>query len=208
VVKVAQAKIDPARLTRIAAELGARPGEPVTVADFLKPGIEEFCSILPVGLARRILELAQRRGWLERFYWGMEIKSTSVNGFLRFWLIAKLRRLRPRSYRFAQEQRAIEAWLASVARAAAQSAELALEIVECARLIKGYGDTHKRGSANYDRIAREVMTPALAGRISPHRAADAIASARAAALADPDGEGLSRCLAEIEAQSASPIAAE
>jgi indolepyruvate ferredoxin oxidoreductase beta subunit len=208
VVKVAQAKIDPARFVRIAAEIGARPGEPVMVADFLKPGIEELCSILPEGLAHRILALAQRRGWLDRFHWGMEINSTAVTGFLRFWLIAKLRRFRPRSHRFALEQRAIAAWLGLVAQAAARSAELALEIVECAGLIKGYGDTHKRGSANYERIARAVMAPALAGRIPLDRAIDALASARAAALADPDGESLARCLAEIDAQSASLVAAE
>jgi indolepyruvate ferredoxin oxidoreductase beta subunit len=208
VVKVAQAKIEPARFKRIAAEIGARPGEPVTVADFLKPGIEELCSILPAGLARRIMALAQRRGWLERFHWGMEIKSTAVTGFLRFWLIGKLRGLRPRSYRFAQEQAAIEAWLGLVTQAAARSAELALEIVECARLIKGYGDTHKRGGLNYERIAATVVAPALAGHIPPHRAVDAIASARTAALADPDGESLARCLAEIKAHSASRIAAE
>jgi indolepyruvate ferredoxin oxidoreductase alpha subunit len=208
VVKVAEAKIDPARLARIRAEIGARPGEPVMVADFLKPGIEEFCSILPPQLSRPILGLAQRFGWLERFHWGMEIKSTAVAGFLRFWLIAKLRRWRPHSHRFGEEQRAIEAWLGLVVRAAAPSVDLAFEVVECARLIKGYGDTYKRGSANYDRIAREVIIPALAGHIPVGRAIDAIASARAAALTDPDGESLTRCLAEIEAQAASPLAAE
>jgi indolepyruvate ferredoxin oxidoreductase beta subunit len=208
VVRVAQAKIDPARYARIAEEVGARPGEPVRVADFLKPGIEELCSILPVAVARPILALAQRRGWLDHFHWGMEVESTAVNGFLRFWLIAKLGRLRPRSHRYAQEQRAIEAWLALVAQAATRSAELALEIVECAGLIKGYGNTHKRGSANFERIARDVVAPVLAGRIPLARGLDAIASARVAALADPDGESLARCLAEIEAQTASPIAAE
>jgi indolepyruvate ferredoxin oxidoreductase, beta subunit len=96
VVKVAEAKIDPARFARIAAEIGARPGEPVTVVDFLKPGIEEFCSVLPVALARPILALAARRNWLDR-HWGMEIKSTALSGFLRFWLLAKLRGLRPRA---------------------------------------------------------------------------------------------------------------
>ena len=208
VVKVAQAKIEPARFARIAAEIGARPGEPVMVVDFLKPGIEEFCSILPVGLARPILALAARRNWLDRFHWGMQIKSTAVSGFLRFWLIARLRGLRPRSYRYAQEQHAIEAWLGLVAQAAARSAELALEIVECASLIKGYGDTNRRGSANYARIERAVMVPALAAHLAPARAIDAIASARAAALADPDGESLARCLAEIEGGMASRVAAE
>jgi indolepyruvate ferredoxin oxidoreductase beta subunit len=138
----------------------------------------------------------------------MEIKSTAVSGFLRFWLLAKLRVWRPRSHRYAQEQHAIEAWLASVVRAAARSAELALEIVECAGLIKGYGDTHKRGSANYERIERVVMAPALAGGIAIERAIDAIASARVAALADPDGESLARCLAQIEGRMASRVAPE
>ena len=40
------------------------------------------------------------------------------------------------------------------------------------------------------------------------RGVDAIASARAAALADPEGEALTRCLAEIEAQESTSIAAE
>jgi indolepyruvate ferredoxin oxidoreductase, beta subunit len=206
VVKVAQAKIDPARQARIAAELGAAAGEPVRIKDFLKPGIEELCSILPAGLARRILGLAERRGFIEKLHWGMTIQSTSITGFLRFWLLARLKRFRPRSYRFVEEQRAIEAWLGLVKQAA--STELALEIVECAGLIKGYGDTHKRGSANYARIVAAVVVPALAGEIPLGRAIDAIASARAAALADPEGESLDRCLAEIDKHAASRVAAE
>src|SRR6202011_447683 len=63
VIRVAQAKIDPARMERIAAEIGVKPGEPFTVTEFLKPGIEEMCSILPPWLARRILAVAERRGW-------------------------------------------------------------------------------------------------------------------------------------------------
>jgi len=208
VVRVAQAKIDPARWSRIAAETGAKPGEPVIVTEFLKPGIEELCSILPPWLARAVLALAERRGWLGRVYWGMEIRTTSVSGFLRFWLLARLRAWRPRSYRYAQEQDAIESWLGLIAQAAPRSVELALEIAECARLIKGYGDTHKRGSDNYRLIETQVIAPALAGRIPLARAADAIASARTAALVDPDGESLARCLAEIGSLSATRIAAE
>jgi indolepyruvate ferredoxin oxidoreductase beta subunit len=114
--------------------------------------------------------------------------------------------LRPRSYRFGEEQRAIEAWLGLIKQA--RSAELALEIVECAGLIKGYGDTHKRGSANYARIVEAVVAPALAGEIPLGRTVDAIASARAAALADPEGESLARCLAQVRAGAASRVAAE
>ena len=54
-IRVAQAKIDPARMQRISQELGAKPGEPYHVTEFLKPGIEEMCQVLPPRLARRII---------------------------------------------------------------------------------------------------------------------------------------------------------
>jgi indolepyruvate ferredoxin oxidoreductase beta subunit len=208
VIRVAQAKIEPQRFVRIADELKVKPGEPFVIAEFLKPGIEEMCSLLPQRLAERILHYAARRDWLGRVHWGMEVKTTSITGYLRFWLLAKLRRLRPRSYRYMQEQAAIEAWLALVAEAAKLSPELALEVAECARLIKGYGDTHKRGTNNYRLIEERVIRPALAGAMAPAQALDAIASARTAALTDPEGDALARCLADIERHAAFKIAAE
>jgi indolepyruvate ferredoxin oxidoreductase alpha subunit len=208
VVRVAQAKIDPARFARIAAELKLSPGEPYALTEFLKPGIDEMCSMLPPWLARRILAAAARRGWLGRVHWGMELETTSISGYLRFWLLAKLRRWRPRSYRFGEEQAQIELWLTLIQQAAGRSAELAIEIAECARLIKGYGDTHTRGLHNFRTIESRVVRPALSGDMPAGRAVDAIASARTAALVDPEGDGLARCLAALDAQQSFRIAAE
>ena len=208
VIRVAQAKIDPARFARIAAQMGIKPDQPFAVTEFLKPGVEEFCSILPPWLAKRILALAERHAKFGGAHWGMEINTASVSGFLRFYILAKLRRWRPRSWRFQEEQREIENWLKLIARAAPLSAALAIEIAECARLIKGYGDTHKRGSDNYRVIVAQVIAPALAGQIPIRQAADAIASARTAALLDPEGEALSKCLAELSSPPAHAIAAE
>jgi indolepyruvate ferredoxin oxidoreductase beta subunit len=208
VVRVAQAKIAPARMRRIARDELRVNSEPYSVHDFLKPGIEEFCQLLPPFLARHILQMAERKGWLGRVYFGMEITSTSVSGYLRFLMLAKLRPLRPYGYRYKQEQQQIDSWLALIRAAAQHSAELALEIAECARLIKGYGDTHTRGLANYRAIEARVIRPALAGQIPLGRAADAIASARTAALVDPEGEGLTKCLADIDGQPALRVAAE
>jgi indolepyruvate ferredoxin oxidoreductase, beta subunit len=47
-----------------------------------------------------------------------------------------------------------------------------------------------------------VIAPALAGRMTARAAADGVANARVAALADPDGETLSRTLAAIAASPA------
>jgi indolepyruvate ferredoxin oxidoreductase alpha subunit len=208
VVRVAIAKIAPQRLQRIAREELRATNEPFTVHDFLKPGIEELTQLLPPLLARPILALARSRGWLGRVYFGMEIETTSIGGFLKFLMLAKLRPLRPFGHRYSQEQQAIDAWLALIAEAAKQSTEFALEVAECARLIKGYGDTHARGTANYAAIEARVVRPALAGHIPMAQAADAVASARTAALTDPEGESLSHCLAEIECHVPLPLAAE
>jgi indolepyruvate ferredoxin oxidoreductase beta subunit len=208
VIRVAQAKIDPARFARIESTMNLKLEQTFGVTEFLKPGVEEFCSVLPPWLANSILRLAERYPAFGRAHWGMEVNTASISGYLRFFLLAKLRGYRPRTFRYREEQRAIEAWLKMITQAAALSADLALEIAECARLIKGYGDTHKRGTANYRLIEREVMTPALAGAMPPRQAAEALANARTAALLDPEGEALAKCLTTIEAQSARRIAAE
>ncbi len=208
VIRVAQVKIDPARFARIARDMAVKPEQTFTVTEFLKPGVEEFCSVLPPWLAGRVLALAARYPALGRAHWGMAVNTTSVFGYLRFHLLARLRGFRPKTFRYRQVQRAIEAWLRLIGQGAAASTELAVEIAECARLIKGYGDTHKRGTANYRMIEAELMLPALAGAMPARQAAEAIANARTAALLDPEGEALAKCLADIQAQSSRRMAAE
>jgi indolepyruvate ferredoxin oxidoreductase beta subunit len=207
VIRVAEAKIDPARFRRIEGEINAK-NQPFVITEFLKPGIEELCQVLPPRLARAIIGYSAKRGWLDTVYFGMELKTTTVRGYLRFWGLAKLRRFRPKSYRFHEEQIIIEAWLARVIAAARLSGDLALEVVECARLIKGYGDTWKRGAANYATIEARVIAPALEGRIPVAQGIDAVASARTAALVDPEGESLAKALAAIDSQVSMPLAAE
>jgi indolepyruvate ferredoxin oxidoreductase beta subunit len=208
VVRVAQAKIAPDRMRRIAREELRAKDEPYSVHDFLKPGIEELTQLLPPALARAIQRYAERKGWLGRVYFGMEVDTTSITGYLRFLFLAKLRAVRPYGHRYVQEQEQIESWLAHIVEAAMHSPDLAREIAECARLIKGYGDTYARGLANYRSIEERVIRPALAGHIPPERAAEAVMNARAAALVDPEGESLARCLAGIEAQAPLRVAAE
>ena len=83
---------------------------------------------------------------------------------------------------------------------------MALETIECARLIKGYSETHKRGVGNYRRIAAEIIEPALSHGVD--RAGD-IAQARAAALADPEGESLTEAIAAMTAaRDGAAVAAE
>lgn len=194
VIRVAQAKTRPERLARIRAETGAANGDSVVVTEFLKPGIAEFCDVLPEGIARRVLARAEKSEKLRNWHKGMELNSSSVTGFLKLKTLAGMRRWRRRTWRFRREQESIEAWLGLVSKAQELDAGLAAEIAECARLIKGYSDTHVRGTGNFGRINAALMTPALGGEIDAASAAANVAAAREAALADPEGEALADSL--------------
>ena len=202
VIRVAQAKTSADRIARVRSEVRAKEHEPLEITEHFKPGIEEIAAMLPPGMARRLVAWAERTGRLRKVYFSMHVRTTTVFGFARLRLLAGLRWWRPHTHRYAEEQAEIGRWLAQIHAAAPLSVDLAREIAECARLIKGYGDTHKRGLGNYRRITDEVITPALAGKLAPRAAADAVANARVAALADPEGETLSKTLAAIA--SASP----
>ena len=208
VIRVAQAKTSAERLARVRSEVRAKEHEPLEITEHFKPGIEEIAAILPPGPARWLIARAERTGRLGKVYFSMHVRTTTVWGFARLRFLASLRWWRPRTFRFVEEQAEIDRWLASIRAAAPLGVELAREIAESARLIKGYGDTFRRGLANYRRIADEVIAPALAGRMTPRAAADAVASARVAALADPEGESLSKTLAAIAATATLRHAAE
>lgn len=202
VIRVAQLKTDPHRLARVRDEVQAADGEPVAVIDYFRPGMMELCAILPARAGGWLKGVATRRGWRGGAGVQMRIRTTTVSGFLLLRGLAALRRFRRGTYGYAEAGRAIETWLGDIRAAAGIDAALAREVVECARLIKGYGDTHARGSANMARIRQALIGPALSGAIAPARAIDAIANARAAALADAQGDRLSEVLDAIGAPAA------
>jgi indolepyruvate ferredoxin oxidoreductase beta subunit len=164
----------------------------VVVIDYLKPGVEEFASLLPPSLGRGMISWAERRGKLDAYNVGMHIKTSGVFGYLLVRSLAWLKPWRPRSYRYREEQKLIERWLARVREAAAKSVPLALEIAACAMLLKGYGETHRRGKGNFlaimDALVENPATSDLAEQ------SKAIRRAREAALADPEGKALGGAL--------------
>jgi len=197
VIRVAQLKCAVDRYQRIRDEIKAKPHEPVAVLDYFKPGIDELCAILPPIFAKPLLALSDRYGWHHRAHVGMKLRSTTVTGFLRLRMLAGLRCWRPKSYGYATTQLNIGSWLEDIKSACDRDLNLALEITECARLVKGYGDTFRRGSENFDLIRTAIISPALSGSIEVARASDALVNARVAALADPDGDRLSKLLDEF-----------
>ena len=192
IIRVADLKTRRSRFARVRRETGARDGEPVVVIDYLKPGVEEVASLLPAALGRRLMAWAARNGKLDAYNVGLHVKTSGIGGYLLLRALAWLKPWRPNSLRYAEEQALIERWLAAVRAAAPRSTELALEVVECAGLLKGYGETHRRGRVNFLAILDALVeNPATD---DPAAQAAAIRKARAAALADPEQKALEKTL--------------
>jgi len=192
IIRVADLKTRRSRFARVRREVAAQDGQPVVVIDHLKPGVEELASLLPPALGRRLVAWAERRGKLDSFNLGMRVKSSGIAGYLLVRSLAKLKPWRPHSFRYAEEQALIERWLSAVRAAAARDTGLALEIVACAGLLKGYGETHRRGRSSFLAILDALVENPAASDAGEQAAA--IRSARAAALADPEQQALARSL--------------
>lgn len=207
-IRVAQLKLKEGRVDRLRSESKVRDQDLIVVTEFLKPGPEEIFSMLPPRLARAVLRLVDRLGWSEKSM-PMKVRTTRFGGFLRLKMLAALRGWRPRTLRYTDEQAWIERWLDLVERTLAAGSDVAREVVETARLVKGYGETYKRGHHNWNRIVTEIVEPFLAGELPPAQFADAVLQSRLAALADPDGMRLSTVIDAVRALPAERrIAAE
>jgi indolepyruvate ferredoxin oxidoreductase, beta subunit len=192
VIRVAQLKLRDSRIARVTHEVRARAGDIVDVTEYLKPGPDEIFGLLPPRMGRWLL----RRVRADRS-WPLKVTTTRLSGFLRLRLLAGLRWWRPRTLRFAEEKAWVEHWLGLVDRALPVSPAAAREVVASAGLVRGYGDTYKRGLANWNRIVAEVIEPMLSANVPRAHFADAVLQARLAASKDPEGEALSATIAAI-----------
>jgi indolepyruvate ferredoxin oxidoreductase beta subunit len=195
VIRVADLKSRRSRFERVRSEVQAKPDEPVHIVEYLKPGVEEVAAVLPRGLSGRLTRWAARRGLTHKLNVGMYVKTTSVFGFLTLRTLASLRGLRRITGRYHEEQALIDRWLEAIRAAAARDLGLALEIALCGRLIKGYGETHRRGKDNFLRILDTIVARGSFG--SDAERAAAIRKAREAALADPEGRKLDQSLETV-----------
>jgi indolepyruvate ferredoxin oxidoreductase beta subunit len=189
-IRVADLKIRASRSQRVGDEVRAGAGQLVSVTEFMKPRIEEIYGTLPAGLARRMQRSASVNRLLARCTGSRQIRTSHVSGFLLLYVLAGMRRWRRGTLRFNHEDSRIRAWLAEIQTTAATDYDLAVEIAECQKLVRGYGETHERGARHFDLLltkAREVRGDA--------GAAARIRDLRAAAIADENGLALKQALA-------------
>jgi indolepyruvate ferredoxin oxidoreductase beta subunit len=112
---------------------------------------------------------------------------------MQLYLIAGLRRWRRRLLRHAVEQQHMQTWLGSVLQTLPGDYDLAVEMLRCRRLVKGYSDTHARTLSKFDR----VMAAAIDLRDSAN-AADWVRRLCTAAMREEDEGVLEEVLHAIK----------
>jgi indolepyruvate ferredoxin oxidoreductase beta subunit len=192
-IRVADLKTRRSRFERFRGEVRAAPEQVVYVTEFMHPRYQELCDTLPAALGRRLGQSDRAARLLgPLFRRGRHVNTAKLSGFLPLFLLARLRPFRRGTLRYRVEQDRIEAWLARLA-ASTGDYDLAVEIAECQRLIKGYGDTHARGLKSYEVIMQFVDRGT--GRAD---LAAAVRRLRSAALADEEGRALESTLRELD----------
>jgi indolepyruvate ferredoxin oxidoreductase beta subunit len=190
VIRVADLKTRAERAARVRAEVGASADDVVGTEEYFHPRWPELIGVLPRGFAAWLDGSPRLKGWLApRLDRGRRMHTHTLRGHLQLRLVAALRRWRRGNWRHAQELTHLQAWLDAVERAASSDYALAVELLRCHRLIKGYSDTHTRGSGRFDRLLRAAAL--LAGRDD---AGASLAALREAALRDAEGRALDQAL--------------
>ncbi|BCH05832.1 indolepyruvate oxidoreductase [Mesorhizobium sp. 131-3-5] len=192
-IRVADLKTRSTRDRRVRKEVGVKDGSILQVTEYFHPRIEEFCGTMPAGLGSYIETRPKLAAFLDRrINHGRRIRTDSFAGFAALWFIGGLRRWRRSLLRHKVEMTHLDRWYALALAHVPEDYALAVEILNCRRLIKGYSDTHVRAQSKFDRVLSALAM--LKGRGD---AADWIRRLREAALKDEKGDMLDGALKTV-----------
>jgi len=181
-IRVAEIKTSGTRFEEVRRHLNVQTNQPAHVVEYLHPRLEEVCDTLPEGLGRMIMGSDRiKRLLAPLFKKGRTIATTSIFGFLLLASVARLKRWRTGTYRFAIQTQFITAWLDHIRTAVSDDYDYALSIAKCIGIVKGYGDTFDRGLSRYQKSVQVARGVPAAQR------AEALRSLHQAALAGEDG---------------------
>lgn len=193
VIRVADLKTRKSRLDRVRSELGAKPGDILYTTEYMHPRVEELCGLLPARLGlwleSRPNLIAHLRRHIDK---GRHVRTGTIFWFILLRCVASLRRWRRASLRHQRETASRNQWLEQARNMLPDNYNLAVQILRCRALIKGYSNTH-------DRTYRKYETALSALPLLRHRqdGADWLRRLQDVAQADEQGSGLEGALKTI-----------
>ena len=194
VYRVADLKTRASRFERVRKEVGVAPGQLIYTTEFMHPRMDEVAGSLPAALGRFIEARPRLFARLDKIVnRGRRVRTGTIRWFLMLYVLAGLKRFRRGTLRHSVEVAHRDAWLARVKQAAAKDYDLAVELLNNRRLVKGYSDTHARGLSKFDRVM--AAADKLEGRSD---AAEWVRRLREAALKDEEGVALDGALKTVD----------
>ena len=148
--RVAQLKVRPDRESMIRSEVKAASGQPIAVAEFFHPRIEEVAALLPVSWGSALLRSQTARRWLSRLLGPRTLRTDRVSMQVLLRGLAGVRRFRRSTFGYAHERQMIERWYNAVLSADGQ--DMAIAIAALGGMVKGYGETRYRTTSRLMRI--------------------------------------------------------
>jgi indolepyruvate ferredoxin oxidoreductase beta subunit len=193
VIRVADLKVRASRFDRVRKQVDAKDGQVVYMTEFMHPRMEEVCGTLPKDWGLWI----ENRPWLFQrldrvVNRGRRVKTGTLFWFLCLYAVSALRGMRRGTLRHLRETGHREAWLSAATDLLSSNYDLAVEVLNNRRLVKGYSDTHARGLSKFDRVMSAM--PMLRERTD---GAAWMRRLRQAALLDENGIALDGALKTV-----------
>jgi indolepyruvate ferredoxin oxidoreductase beta subunit len=164
-IRVSELKIKSDRFKRIREEMRLRDDQVFHVVDYLKPEAEEIYGLLPNVLVAPIVSFTQTR--LFKKIWrrkrpltmGQMPVTNSFSGYFRLWMVAKMKFLRPHSYRYKKEYKLIKRYRESINKYASYDYKLGCLVAKSAQMVKGYGKVRRRTMDAFYRFLDNIILP-------------------------------------------------
>lgn len=199
VIRVADLKTRAGRFDRIRVEMGVKDVHVMRLTEFMHPRAEEIAGMLPAKLGARIAASPVWMARLDRWFnKGRRLRTDGLAAYVMLYALAGLKSRRPGNLRHAQEVAHLDRWLGVALGYLDHNYDLAVEVIKCRRLVKGYSDTHTRGLSKFDLVLDGIALVA-----TRDDAPDWARRLREAALKDEEGKALDGALATIRSFASS-----
>ena len=193
VIRVADLKTRAGRFDRIRSEMGATDANVMRVTEFMHPRAEEIAGMLPAKLGARVAASPVWMARLDRWFnKGRRLRTDGLAAYLMLYALGGLKSRRLGTLRHVQEMAHLNRWLGVALSYLDQNYDLAVEVIRCRRLVKGYSDTHARGLSKFDLVLHGIAMVA-----TREDAPDWARRLHEAALKDEEGKALEGALATI-----------
>lgn len=150
IIRVADLKTRASRNHRLRNEQQASAEQIVHVTEYFHPRAQEVCGTLPAWLGGWIEHKPVLFSAVDRLVnKGRRIRTDGMTGFGMLWIASALKPRRRTLLRHRHEAVHLKRLIESALAVVGDNYSLAVEVLTCQRVVKGYSDTHSRGQSKF-----------------------------------------------------------